>query len=92
MAENEKTIDPQDKKRRIAVGATVGGVLLSVFLLVVVIVQFVIMGVTKAEDRKITRMTEELQQQIDSYEGLLDEYLTGDGLYYLALMRGWKSR
>ncbi len=82
----------QAKYRRIAVGATVGGVLLILFLLVVLIVQFVQMGVLNSESREYDESIEAYHQKIENEEGILDEYLTGDALYWRAVMQGWKKQ
>ncbi len=82
----------QDKNRRIAVGATVGGVLVVFFLLIVLIIQFVQMGVLNSESRELDRSITDYQQKIQNEEGILDEYLSGDALYWRAVMQGWKKQ
>lgn len=79
------------KAKRIAISATVAGVLLIVFLVVILIIQFAKIGVKNAEKGK-------LQDQIDQYERLseetekeLDFYKTQEGLRRLAVMNGWKK-
>ena len=83
MEEKKRPISPE-KATRIAVGATVGGVLLVLFLVVVLIIQFVQIGVQK-------RMEEELNEQIEHYEQMISDgedkivyYEEGYVLYYLA--------
>ena len=80
----------QEKATRIAVGATVGGVLLVLFLIVVLIIQFVQIGVQN-------RMEDELNEQISRYEQMIADgedkityYEEGNGLYYLARKHGWQ--
>ncbi len=90
--EEEVREEKQAKNRRIAVGATVAGVLVLVFLLVVLIIQFAQMGVLGAERRELDRTIEEYNQKIENQEGILDEYLTGDALYWRAVMQGWKKK
>lgn len=90
-AEEEKE-QIQAKNRRVAVGATVGGVLVVFFLLVVLIIQFVQMGVIGAESRELSRSIDEYQEKIENQEDILDEYLTGDALYWRAVMQGWKKQ
>ena len=89
MEEKKRPISPE-KATRIAVGATVGGVLLVLFLVVVLIIQFVQIGVQK-------RMEEELNEQIEHYEQMISDgednivyYEEGNGLYYLARKHGWQ--
>ncbi len=90
--EEEVREEKQAKNRRIAVGATVAGVLASVFLLVVLIIQFAQMGVLGSERKALDRSIEEYNQKIENQEGILDEYLTGDALYWRAVMQGWKKK
>ena len=90
MDENEKS--RQDKMRRIAVGATVGGVLLIVFLVVVLIIQFVQMGVKSSEEAELRGNIEKYEQAIEADSKELDDYKYGSRAYYDALMRGWKSK
>lgn len=54
MGKNREPMS-EEKAKRIAVGATVGGVLLLVFLLVVLIVQFVQIGVNNAEKARLDK-------------------------------------
>ena len=56
----------EEKAARIAVGATVAGVLLVLFLVVVLIIQFVQIGVHN-------RMEEELDEQIARYEQMISD-------------------
>ena len=89
--EEEVKEQKRAKNRRVAVGATVGGVLVIFFLLVVLIIQFVQMGVLNSESRKLSESIEEYHQKIENEEDILDEYLTGDALYWRAVMQGWKK-
>ena len=88
----EEKEQQQAKNRRIAVGATVGGVLVVFFLLIVLIVQFVQMGVLNSESRKLDESIKAYKTKIENEEGILDEYLTGDALYWRAIMQGWKKK
>ena len=89
MQDKRQTISPE-KATRIAVGATVGGVLLVLFLVIVLIIQFVQIGVQN-------RLEDELNEQIAQYEQMIADgeekityYEEGNGLYYLARKRGWQ--
>ena len=62
----------EEKAARIAVGATVAGVLLVLFLVVVLIIQFVQIGVHN-------RIEEELDEQIARYEQMISD---GEGEYF----------
>ena len=77
--------------RRIAVGATVGGVLLIVFLVVVLIIQFVQMGVKSSEEADLRENIEMYKQAIETDSKELDDYKYGNKAFYDALAREWKS-
>ncbi len=90
MPEKKKSGISEEKARRIAVGATVAGVLLVVFLIAVLIVQFVQIGVA---NKRIS----DYQSQIDEYNEMLEGdredlafWKTQPGLEYLASQQGWK--
>lgn len=87
----EKQREPmsEEKARRIVVGATVGGVLLFVFLLLVLVVQFVQIGVRNAEKTRLDEKIAEYEQMIDSGNDSLEYYQTERGLYFLARQHGW---
>lgn len=89
MAKSKGRIS-EEKAKRIAVGATVGGVLLILFLLVILIVQFVQIGVKRSEKEELDRQIETYTQMIESDQSDLDYYRTEKGLYYLARREGWK--
>lgn len=92
MDKEEKVAAEKEKMRRIAVAATAAGVLLFVFLFIVLIIQFVQMGVRNGEARELEEGIRTQQEIIDKNEKVLDDYLYGEGLYYRALMQGWKTR
>lgn len=95
MAQEEKgqeQAQAQDKIKRIAVAATAAGVLLFAFLFVVLIIQFAQMGVRNSEAKELEREIQTYRQSLEQDERVLDDYLNGEGLYYLALMQGWKTR
>ena len=79
------------KKRKIAVGATVGGVLLLFCLLIILIIQFVQIGVKRAQNRALNENIQRLHELIEQDEIDLDYFETQDALYREALARGWKS-
>jgi len=80
----------EEKARRIAVGATVGGVLLIIFLAVILIVQFVQIGVRKSRRAELDQQIEQYEQMIDSDRQDLEYYETQAGLFYLARKEGWR--
>lgn len=87
-----ETVETGDTKaKRIAISATVAGVLLIVFLVVILVIQFAKIGVKNAEKSR-------LQDEIEQYEKLNSEtekdiefYKTQEGLRMLAVMNGWKK-
>lgn len=82
----------QEKAKRVAVGATVAGVLLAVFLLVVLVILFVQMGVRNSELAKLNEGIAEYEDMIKDSEGTLEEYRNGEALYWRAVMQGWKKQ
>ena len=61
----QKTRLTEEKVRKIVTGATVAGVLLIVFLVAILIVQFVQIGV-------VNRRRAEYDRQIEQYEALIE--------------------
>ncbi len=78
-----------EKATRIAVGATVGGVLLVLFLVVVLIIQFVQIGVQNRMEDELNEQISQLEQMISDGEKDLNYYEEENGLYYLARKHGW---
>ncbi len=81
----------EEKARRIAVGATVGGVLLILFLVIVLIVQFVQIGVKNRRSRDLDRSIQEYEQLVEQGERDLDFYESELGRYHLALEQGYHT-
>ena len=79
----------EEKATRIAVGATVGGVLLVLFLVVVLIIQFVQIGVQNRMEDELNEQIPQLEQMISDGEKDLNYYEEENGLYYLARKHGW---
>ena len=80
------------KAKRIAIGATIAGVLLMVFLVIILVIQFAKIGVRNAERNR-------LQTEVDKYEQLNSEtekdlgfFQTEEGLRMLAVMNGYKDK
>ena len=80
----------EEKKRRIAVGATVGAVLLIVFLLCILIIQFVQIGVGNARQKRLDEEIQHYEQLIREGEEDLEWYKKGNGLYLTARKYGWR--
>ena len=88
MAAKKQPIS-EEKATRIAVGATVGGVLLVLFLVVVLIIQFVQIGVQNRMEDELNEQISQLEQMISDGEKDLNYYEEENGLYYLARKHGW---
>lgn len=80
-----------DQAKKIAVATTAAGVLLVLFLVIILIVQFVLMGSGNAELKELEEKSEQLDQMINDEEKDLEYYHTQDGLYRLAIRQGWNS-
>lgn len=80
----------EEKARRIAVGATVAGVLLILFLVIIIIVQFVQIGVGNARKAKFDQEIEQYKELIETGENNLEWYKNSYGLYYTARQYGWR--
>ena len=80
---------PEEKSKRIAVGVTVAGVLLLIFLVVIIVVQIVQIGVRRRTLNEIKRSEEELQQAIDDGEHDLEWYESWFGRYSAALKQDY---
>lgn len=91
MDENTQK-NSQDKMKRIAVGMTVAGVLLIVFLVIVLITQFVQIAVRNRELKSLEKRIEQYEEWIENDQKILDDYLEGDALYFEAIKRGWHNQ
>ena len=80
----------EEKAKRIAVGATVAGVLLIIFLVIILIVQFVQIGVANGKQDRLNDLIGEYEQQYAQSQNDLDYYKSGEGLYYYARLYGFK--
>ncbi len=80
----------EEKAKRIAVGATVAGVLLIIFLVIILIVQFVQIGVANAKKDRLDDLIQQYEQSIAQGQNDLDYYKSGEGLYYYARQYGFK--
>ncbi len=79
----------EDKAKRIALGATVAGVLLIVFLIVILIIQFVQIGVRRSELAKLKEEIAQYEQMNELSRADLEWYRNGLGLYLTARKYGW---
>lgn len=90
---NQEFVQADDAKaKRIAISATAAGVLLIVFLVVLLIVQFAQIGVRNAEKSKLQEQIKQYEKLNDETEKDLDFYKTEKGLRMLAVMNGYKYK
>lgn len=89
MHQRQETRLTEEKMRKIAAGATVAGVLLVLFLIVILIVQFVQINVRNAQKRELDEAIARYEELIADGNSLLDIYQSERGLYELALKYGW---
>lgn len=80
----------EEKAKRIAIGATVAGVLVIVFLLIVMIYGFVRIGVLSSQKSRLTKEIEEQQKLVDTEERSYEYYSSGLYLEQLAREYGCK--
>ena len=85
MSQKNEGGAPAEKVKKIAVATTVAGVLLLVFLLIVLIIQFVQMGVRNSRKRELDRLIEEQQATLAGEEADLNNLQNGYGLFWEAL-------
>ena len=88
-AASDETVETRAK--RIAISATVAGVLLIVFLVVILVIQFAKIGVRNAEKRNLLSEVEKYEQLNSETEKDLDFFKTQEGLRMLAVMNGYKK-
>ncbi len=81
--------NPQEKTKRLVVGAVVAGVLLFVFLLVVIIIQTVQISVRNADIKRIEEEITSLQAQIADGQKDYNYYSSIEGLEKLAFGMGY---
>lgn len=88
---NKKWLMPEEKAKRIAVAAIVAGVLVVLFLVAILIVQFVKIGVANAERDRLQAEIERYEQLIETQRGDLEYYESELGMYHQALEQGWST-
>lgn len=88
-AETNETVET--KAKRVAIGATVAGVLLIVVLVIFLIIQFAMIGVRRAEEKRLQNQVEYYKQLGDETGKDLEFFKTEEGLRMLAVMNGWKK-
>ena len=89
-AESNETVET--KAKRIAISATVAGVLLIVFLVIILVIQFAKIGVRNAEKSRLESEVEKYEKLNAETEKDLDFFKTQEGLRMLAVMNGYKYK
>ncbi len=82
----------QERAKRLAVSGTIAGVLLVLFLAVVLVVQFVQIGVRNKEKKSLQDSIAKYEQLIASGEMELDSYQNEYKLYMEALAMGYVKK
>lgn len=87
----QKWLMPEEKAKRIAVGAIVAGVLIVLFLLSVIIVQFVQISAANRENDRIQKEIDRYQELIEEGEKNLEHYESELWMYQQAVSQGWST-
>lgn len=78
-----------EKMRKIAVGATAAGVLLILFLVVILIVQFVQIGIINKRKAEYDAAIEQYEELLKNGELTLETLQAEETLRELAIQNGW---
>lgn len=78
-----------EKMRKIAVGATAAGVLLILFLVVILIVQFVQIGIINKRKAEYDAAIEQYEELLKNGEVTLETLQAEETLRELAIQNGW---
>ena len=81
----------EEKVRNIVTGATVAGVLLIVFLVAILIVQFVQIGIVNQKRAEYDALIEQYNEMIESGEKSLELLELEETLRSLAMENGWTA-
>ena len=91
MSEKRGSRLTEEKVRMIVTGATVAGVLLIVFLVAILIVQFVQIGIVNQKGAEYDALIEQYNEMIESGENSLEFLQLEVTLRRLAMENGWKA-
>ena len=92
MRETEQNETVATRTKKIAIGTTAAGVLLMVFLVIILVLQFVKIGVKNSEKRRLENEVHRYEQLNDDLGKDLDFFETEEGLRMLAVMNGYKKK
>ena len=79
-----------EKMRKIAAGATVAGVLLVLFLVIILIVQFVQIGVANSRRAELEAAIAQVEEDIRNGQSDLESMQAREELIKRAMELGWK--
>ena len=79
----------EEKVRRIVTGATVAGVLLIIFLVAILIVQFVQIGIANKRNAEYDAAIEQYEELLKNGEVTLETLQAEETLRELAIQNGW---
>ena len=91
MSEKRGSRLTEEKVRKIVTGATVAGVLLIVFLVAILIVQFVQIGIVNQKRAEYDALIEQYNEMIESGENSLELLELEETLRSLAMENGWTA-
>ena len=91
MSEKRGARLTEEKVRKIVTGATVAGVLLIVFLVAILIVQFVQIGIVNQKRAEYDALIEQYNEMIESGENSLELLELEETLRSLAMENGWTA-
>ncbi len=80
----------EEKMRKIAAGGTAAGVLLVLFLVVILIVQFVQIGIANRRNREYSEAIAQYTQMLEAGANQQELLQMEETLRRLALERGWE--
>ncbi len=81
----------EEKSKRIAIGATIGGVILVIVLIAIIVIQFVQMGVRRRRLNELEDVENRLQQEIEDGEYDLQRY-DDEFMHMSALIMGYVDK
>lgn len=81
----------EEKMRKIAAGGTAAGVLLVLFLVIILIVQFVQIGIVNRRNAEYDAQIEYYEKLLESGDVTLEMLQSDETLRELAIERGWQA-
>lgn len=82
----------QERRKRLTVAFVVAGTLLLFVLVIFLCIQFAMMGVANATNKRLDKEIEEYNRIISEDQKNLEYYSSELGKYHLAIQQGWTSK